>query len=318
MKQVQILWVGRSFTDITGGVKPHTHPYYHMFCTCSGELSMTADGQSYRLQAGTGILIPTGVEHSYVNTGDHTAEYLEIKFTLPSAPLDAQLSRLDNFVFSDPAAILLAERIVQEYSDMGSLADEAAAGYLLALLHLLTREQRCQKHQRFRYIDAAEYSPLSQQIIRYLENHYAENVTLDELAAILDRSKSHLCITFKKDTRSTIVDCLNLIRIRRAAELITYSDYSLAQVSTMCGFSSVSHFNRVFLKYAGITPGQCRRAYPADVLLNPTRFREIAETHQANRFLYSVLAQRRISLDAARGKESSAGGVTAGSDDHGA
>jgi len=317
MDQVQILWVGRSFTDATGGVKPHSHPYYHMFYTCSGEITMTAGDQSHSLQPGSGILIPGGMEHSYVNTSSQTAEYLEIKFALPSAQLDAQLSRLDEYTFSDPAAGLLATRIVQEYSDMGSLADEAAASYLLALLHLLTRELRCQKRQRFRYIDAAEYSPLSQQIIRYLENHYAENISLDELAATLDRSKSHLCITFKKDTRSTILDCLNLIRIRRAAELITYSDYSLSQVSTMCGFSSVSHFNRVFLKYAGITPGQCRRAYPADVLLDPERFNAIPQTDRSNRFLYSVLAQRRISLDLAKKDDDSLGDVGTGSDDLG-
>ena len=70
----------------------------------------------------------------------------------------------------------------------------------------------------------------------------------------------------------------------------------------MCGFSTVSHFNRVFLKYAGITPGQCRRAYPADVLLDPERFSAVAEADRPNRFLYSVLARRQISLDLMKGK----------------
>ena len=64
----------------------------------------------------------------------------------------------------------------------------------------------------------------------------------------------------------------------------------------MCGFSSASHFNRVFLKYAGITPGQCRRAYPADILFG---FKDMTKDINAknNYFMYSVLAQKRISLD---------------------
>ncbi len=64
----------------------------------------------------------------------------------------------------------------------------------------------------------------------------------------------------------------------------------------MCGFSSVNHFNRVFLKYAGITPGQCRRAYPADILFSFKDMRKDLDTRN-NYFMYSVLAQKRITLD---------------------
>ena len=84
-----------------------------------------------------------------------------------------------------------------------------------------------------------------------------------------------------------------MIRIRRAAELIVYSDHSLVQVSQLCGFSSVSHFNRVFLKYAGITPGQARRAYPADILFGSPKSGDKTNA-QADQFMYSVLAQKRI------------------------
>ena len=141
-------------------------------------------------------------------------------------------------------------------------------------------------------MDATSFSELSQQIVSYLEAHFHEDISLDTLAQALGYNKSYLCVAFRKNTHFTILDCLNMIRIRRAAELIVYSDHSLSQVSDMCGYASVSHFNRVFLKYVGITPGQCRRAYPADILFG--KFEHGEESKHPNRFVYSALANKHI------------------------
>jgi AraC-like DNA-binding protein len=156
-----------------------------------------------------------------------------------------------------------------------------------------------EKPQQFLYLDASRFSPLSRRIVHYLEAHCEEELSLDALAAAMDYNKTYLCAAFKKDTGQTILDCQNMIRIRRAAELIVYSDHSLVQVSHLCGFSSVSHFNRVFLKYAGITPGQARRAYPADILFGSHK----PSASQADQFMYSVLAQKRITPEMTRGPE---------------
>ena len=166
------------------------------------------------------------------------------------------------------------------------------ACYLLSVLYTLTREQRVQKQQEFRYVDASAYSPLSQQIVHYLEEHFSEQMSLEQLAQALGYEKSYLCRAFKKDTKTTILDCLNMIRIRRAAELLAYSDNSMTQVGEMCGFASPNNFNRVFLRYVGVTPGQCRRAFPADVLLYKD-----GTVQYPNRMMYSVLAQQKIPLE---------------------
>ena len=78
---------------------------------------------------------------------------------------------------------------------------------------------------------------------------------------------------------------------------LRYSDHSLTQVSELCGFSSVSHFNRVFLKYVGATPGQCRRAYPVDILFSSEKSPDSGSTGS---FMYSVLARKRFSPQAVR------------------
>ena len=290
MQDLQILWVSRSDIQPGAGVKSHTHPYYHMFFVQAGRFRFSAADQCYDLLPGQTLLVPPQTEHGYKNETTEHGEYLEIKFALSN---NRQLGN-DVQHTDDPLVASLFTQIIREFSDLGKLADDAAAAYLAALLSALTKGARYQKQpQQFHHVDASDCSPLSQQIIHYLEAHYSEDLSLDDLAQALGYNKSYLCIAFKKDTRQTILDCLNMIRIRSAAALIVYSDHSLSQVAELCGFTTVSHFNRVFLKYAGITPGHCRRAYPPDILFGYSDHAKNLSKH-SERFIYNVLAQRRV------------------------
>ena len=294
MQTLQILWVSRSEIAPGAGVKSHTHPYYHMFHVKDGHFRFCAAGKLYDLVPGQTLLVPPHTEHGYTNDKDHTGEYLEIKFTMSETAADARLLSGDVPYTDSTLVASLFGQILKEYSDLGKLADDAAAAYLSALLSALGEDRRYQKKdQHFHHVDASGCTELSQQIIHYLEAHYSEDLSLDSLAEALGYNKSYLCVAFKKDTRQTILDCLNMIRIRSAAALIVYSDHSLTQVAELCGFSSVSHFNRVFLKYAGITPGHCRRACPPDILFGYGNRAKNLSSHSEH-FMYSVLAQKRI------------------------
>lgn len=298
MQHLQILWVARSLLQPDSGVKSHAHPYYHLFYIQAGDFCFTVAGELHRLHQGQTLLVPPQISHEYINETQKTGQYLEIKFAQAADRTETPVLTCD-----DPLAGMLCRQILQEYSDLGKLADDAAASYLTALLSLLEKAYRYrEKPQQFLYLDASRFSPLSRRVVHYLEAHYGEDLSLDALALAMDYNKSYLCAAFKKDTQQTILDCLNMIRIRRAAELIVYSDHSLVQVSQLCGFSSVSHFNRVFLKYAGITPGQARRAYPADILFGSHRSIDKPNS-QSDHFMYSVLAQKRITPEMAHSLE---------------
>lgn len=282
VEQLQLLWVAQSCVTPQSGVKAHTHPYYHMIYIENGVCSMIADSRHYNLKQGQCILIPPHTEHSYSNETPVTVDYLEIKFTAAN-PIPLRIS-------DSALAASLFRQIVQEYPLLGRLADKPAAAYMAALLCAITEQDRLKKAACFQYVDATAFGELARSVIRYLEAHYQQDLRLDDIAAAIGHNKSYLCVAFKKDTGFTILDCLNTIRIRRAAELIVYSDHGFAQVADMCGFTSVTHFNRVFLKYVGITPGQCRRAYPANILFGIPE----APATRSSRFMYSVLAHKTI------------------------
>ncbi len=294
MDKPQILWVSHSYASTGEGVKNHNHPYYHMIYMLTGEFDFVIDGEGYKLSSGNCVLVPRKSDHTYINNGKTTVEYLEIKFSLTKGALDAQVFRRGTCISDNKIIGMLFEQILNEYTTFANHSDQATSSYLLALLNLFGENERHTREQQFRYIDASDYSKLSQQIVRYLESHYHEDLSLDSLASALNRNKSYLCDSFKKDTNSTILDSLNFIRIRRAAELVVYSEYNLTRVAEMCGFASVSHFNRVFLKYVGITPGQCRRAYPSEILIHSDN-KEYTE--RTKKFMYSVLAQKQITQE---------------------
>ena len=290
MERPQILWVSRSYVLPKSGVKNHTHPYFHMFYIAAGECQLITGDKTHILQPGHCLLVPGHQEHAYSNESNNIVEFLEIKFSMPHTAQDAQLLNKGVQISDSPLVGMLFEQVLKEYSTFGSLADESAASYLSSLLYALDEKSRLQK-QPFRYVDSSSYSELTQRVIHHLEEHYTEDLSLDSLAQAMDYNKSYLCAAFKKDTQFTIWDCLNMIRIRRAAELLVYGEYDLAQVAEMCGFASASNFNRVFLKYVGTTPGQCRRAYPSNILFGPE---SIEVSTPADAFIYSVLARKTI------------------------
>lgn len=293
MEKLQILWVSKTYAAPNAAVKTHQHPYYHMFHIRCGNVRFTAGKEEYLLKAGQSILVPQGMEHGYVNEENVTMEDYEIKFQVTSNVAEDPLQGV--LLSDNPLVGSLLGQILQEYADLGSRADDAAFSYMSSVLKLMTRQERYEKKRNFQFVAGDSYTPLVQQIIRYLEQNYQSDFSLDDLAAKLDYHKSYLCVVFKKETQMTIVDCLNMIRIRRAVELIVGSDQSLLQVATMCGFSSDSHFTRTFTKYVGVTPGHFRRVHQGAWIYEPKD--SFPSGERPSQFIYNVLAQKQITRE---------------------
>ena len=290
MKTIQLLWVYHSRLEPGSGIKLHSHEYYHLLCVHNGALDFTLNGHSFCLHEGDLVLVPKGQMHSFCNSGSVPSDYYELKFTLLSQTLTQMLSACDSCVRSDSLAYGLVEHIANEYQLCRTRMDDSATAALTTLIFHLTADSRIVSQDEPNVIDTTGYTPLAQKVVSVLLAHFAENLTLDNISAGVGISKNYLCNAFKHSSGVTILDCLNLIRIRKAAELIVYSDLSLTQVAQLCGYVSTSHFNRVFARYVGLPPGQCRRAYSFDLHTNGATSRRTPDA-----FMYSVLAGKSIS-----------------------
>lgn len=94
--------------------------------------------------------------------------------------------------------------------------------------------------------------------LEYLDEHYAEKVTLAELADKMYVSQWHLSKLLNGHTKKNFSELLNEVRIREAKKLL--SDYTLrvGDVAEMVGFLDIAHFSRVFKKYVGMPANEYR------------------------------------------------------------
>ena len=101
----------------------------------------------------------------------------------------------------------------------------------------------------------SEAPGIAREIRYYLEEHYAEEVSLEVLAAHFHLAPEYLCERFKAETHQTIMKTLRGIRIHHAKiKLLEMPDIGLAEVGRLCGVRSPSYFGKVFRESTGFTP----------------------------------------------------------------
>ena len=87
----------------------------------------------------------------------------------------------------------------------------------------------------------------------YLQEHYKEKLTVEEIAEALHFSKSYLSHSFKEITRYSLISYINLLRCQNARVMLLAGS-SVSEAAAECGFSEISYFTRVFKKTMGILP----------------------------------------------------------------
>jgi YesN/AraC family two-component response regulator len=100
-----------------------------------------------------------------------------------------------------------------------------------------------------------------QQTRRYIDRHFREPLSLEELADRIHLSKYHLSHTFKKYMGVPVNEYIILSRISYAKELLRFSRLSVSEITYEIGFNQPSYFIRTFKERESLTPSQYRRQW---------------------------------------------------------
>lgn len=92
------------------------------------------------------------------------------------------------------------------------------------------------------------------QLLSYMDEHYADNISLEFAASKMNFSESHFSKVFKRLTGINFVTYLNLIRIEQAAAQLQNTSNKITTIALNCGFNNIRTFNRVFKEITGYTP----------------------------------------------------------------
>lgn len=103
-----------------------------------------------------------------------------------------------------------------------------------------------------------EYSPMTNKCIKRIVERLPDKISLDELAKELHISAKYLSALFNKETGSSITDFMQDLRVNEAKHLLTESDLTYLEISTLLNFSSQSYFNCIFKKKTDLTPKEFR------------------------------------------------------------
>lgn len=102
-------------------------------------------------------------------------------------------------------------------------------------------------------------SILVSQISKYIQNHISESIKTSDIANYLNKSRGRITTEFKNQTGINLSDFIRIKKIEEAEELLSHTDKSLIFISNYLGFSSQSHFCKVFKDIKGVTPDQYRK-----------------------------------------------------------
>lgn len=148
----------------------------------------------------------------------------------------------------------VSENELEKLTDL--CESDADIGYYMRMSELLKqaichmKKERSGPQQRHRSIIG--------DIEEYIAFHYAQNITLKEMARLYFMNEKYLGRLFAAETGQSFHQYLNRVRLERAAALLVSTSMSVLNIALECGYANVTYFNRVFRKKFCISPTEYR------------------------------------------------------------
>ncbi|WP_161404934.1 helix-turn-helix domain-containing protein [Paenibacillus silvestris] len=146
---------------------------------------------------------------------------------------------------------LQMEEMHQQWTQLGPLEKF----HVKALFHQFVYEMLHQLQEQGREMTVPEPAL---QAIRYMQEHYAEQMTLQGLAELLDCNGRQLQRLFKAKVSMGPMEYLMQVRLGKAKSLLQHTDVPIAEIAEDVGYTDSYYFSRIFKKHVGVSPGRFR------------------------------------------------------------
>lgn len=246
----------------------HFHNYMEIGYCYDGVGEMILDEESIPYKPDMFTIIPKNYPHN-TDSADFSLSRWEYLFIDVEAFLRENYR--DNEIFAEdlikiinnrawaeetsayPEVAGLIRGILEEMRYKKDFYAESVRGMILSLLINIVRMNHKFSSKVRKQSSGVSYMTVA---LHYIGKHYAEDLTIGDLAAVSHMSETHFRRVFQKTMNMTPSDYLNLVRVQGACEYMKKNTASMEMVAEKCGFQSVSTFNRNFKKILGITPYQ--------------------------------------------------------------
>lgn len=265
-EQSRLLYVSTSKYEGDWQSILHSHPFSELFYVVSGCGSFVANGEEFPVAENDLVIINPHVEHTEKSGDSDPLVYIVLGIEGLSFSFDQDGHSVN--LYQDTSA----EKAVRKYNASGT----NFYAYLNIMLEEISQKREdyetvCQnllevllicilRNENLTIVNnsTSNLSRECAQIKNYLDSNYSQSITLDSLAAISHMNKYYLSHAFTKHIGMSPINYLLQKRIAEGKSLLESTTYSIAEISTMLGFSSQSYFSQAFKKATGTTPIQHR------------------------------------------------------------
>lgn len=245
----------------------HFHTEIELLYVKKGKMGCYTDEKSYLAEAGEIIFINSRVPH-YTEYLEDGTDYIMVQVVNP-VMLSGGVKYLARYLAKTEVACHVFEKEQAQTESfiekIKKLSEETLSGlkanefYILSTIYEIAGFLR-----RYGYLydegDFPDQKRLNEimPMIDYIEEHYAENITLADVSSNVNLNRNYICRLFKKATGGTLMDYLNFVRVCKSEKLLK-EGMSVSETSDRSGFSSQSYFYKVFKKYNFLAPSQYKK-----------------------------------------------------------
>ncbi len=250
-----------------GMIPNHYHNHYEINYLLSGDRYFFINDKAYHLESGSVVLINANVIHHTTYPIVPKLERVIIEFKKEFiADFINHVHDIDLFsCFSSDIHILKLDYNDQNFFEtilfkMSGEKKKQRDGFntyqkilLIELLLFLNRGvSKVKKNKKSDHLNS-KYKKMAE-IVDFINNNYMKELTLSFVAKTFYVNNNYLSKSFKGITGFTFIKYLNLIRIKKAQELLMDSKLNITQISEAVGYENLTHFGRVFKTITGISP----------------------------------------------------------------
>lgn len=239
----------------------HSHAFYELELTLSGEADEFINGKYYKKRRGAVSVLSPADFHSFTPKGP--LELVNLMFEERCLP-GGIASEI--FAKDAPPQIVLSEndtsslenlfRVLCSVTNGEPFLTDIIVKHLIEAALLIVAKEYDSKKQAV----AVEKPADILQVIQYIDLHFMDNPNIATVSALIDKSPDYFSKYFKNHTGFGYIEYLNLRKTDCARTLLEISDMPITEICFNSGFTSLSNFSRVFKSLTGKKPTEYRRA----------------------------------------------------------
>ena len=247
----------------------HVHRALELGLTLEGSGQVRVGNRSFSISQGSLFFFNANEPHEiYASTQEGIRiAYLQVAtsfcYEYVSSFRNLELLQNDLTAFLSPAdhreLVSLMVRAIMDY--MAPLSDLHGLRCICSICELYSRLLSFVPYRQMEestYLSKSKKMARLNRITEYIDENYAEKITLEELARKEQVSVTYLSHFIRENLNMTFQEYISSVRFERALKLLRNSSMCLTDVSVVCGFSDVKYLTRMLESYFGMNAVQCR------------------------------------------------------------